>query len=232
MRSKTKSKLNKEGVLYVLNYTKRYINFLAFVISIFILIVLIIFDMINFKKYEKDKNKLLDENSIDIQSSYVELSKKVSDSVLNVNTDEEILEVTNERDMIENIDIYSTNVWRIKIPKLNLDAPITEGTSQEVLSRAVGHFEQTDKWKGNVALAGHNRGYSCNFFQDIKSLKKGDRIIYSTENGIREYKVVVNIVIKETDWTYIQNTKDNRITLITCEAGKYEYRRCIQAVET
>ena len=84
---------------------------------------------------------------------------------------------------------------------------------------------------GNVALAGHNRGYRCNFFQEIKNLKNGDIIIYSTEKGQRKYKVSLNKVIKETDWTYIQNTKDNRLTLITCEMNKKEYRRCVQAVE-
>lgn len=84
---------------------------------------------------------------------------------------------------------------------------------------------------GNVALAGHNRGYKCNFFQEIKNLKNGDIIIYSTEKGQRKYKVTLNKVIKETDWTYIQNTKDNRLTLITCEMNKKEYRRCVQAVE-
>ena len=84
---------------------------------------------------------------------------------------------------------------------------------------------------GHVALAGHNRGYRCNFFQEIKNLKNGDIIIYSTEKGQRKYKVSLNKVIKETDWTYIQNTKDNRLTLITCEMNKKEYRRCVQAVE-
>lgn len=232
----------------MLNYTKKYINFLAFAITILILIVLIIFDIFNFNKNNKHENntiKQINENSIDIQSAYIELSKVVLESSLNSDEKEvkvqevkleeeqenESVEETDDRNIIGNIDIYSTNMWRIKIPKLNLDAPITEGTSQEALRRTVGHFEQTDKWEGNVALAGHNRGYRCNFFQEIKTLKKGDKIIYFTEKGSREYKVVVNEVIKETDWKYIQDTEDNRITLITCEAGKKEYRRCIQAVE-
>ena len=104
-------------------------------------------------------------------------------------------------------------------------------TEAEDLRRTVGHFSGSAKWNGNVALAGHNRGYRCNFFQDIKTLKKGDVIIYCTQKGERKYQVVVNQLIKETDWKYIQNTKDNRITLITCEINKREYRRCIQAVE-
>ena len=82
-----------------------------------------------------------------------------------------------------------------------------------------------------MALAGHNRGYNCNFFQNLKKLEIGDKIIYHTEKGEREYKVVVNKIIKQTDWRYIQETEDNRITLITCVENMFEYRRCIQAVE-
>ena len=59
----------------------------------------------------------------------------------------------------------------------------------------------------------------------------GDSIFYHTEKGVREYKVVVNKIIYQTDWTYIQDTEDNRITLITCVENMFEYRRCVQAVE-
>ena len=52
-----------------------------------------------------------------------------------------------------------------------------------------------------------------------------------TTNGKKVYRVQTNKVIKETDWSYLENTKDNRITLITCEENRREYRRCIQAVE-
>jgi len=80
-------------------------------------------------------------------------------------------------------------------------------------------------------LAAHNRGYQCNFFQEIKTLKKGDEIIYTTTNGKKVYRVQTNKIIKETDWSYLKETDNNRITLITCEENRREYRRCVQAVE-
>lgn len=123
------------------------------------------------------------------------------------------------------------NMWRIQIPKLNLDAHIEESTTSDVLLRAVGHFEDTSSWNGNVCLAGHNRGYQCNFFQKIKNLKWGDEIIYCTKQGKKVYQVQINKIILETDWSYLEKTKDNRITLITCEENRGEYRRCIQAVQ-
>lgn len=138
----------------------------------------------------------------------------------------------------ENIEIdeavenqYKINEWRIFISKINLDAPILEGTTQEVLRRGVGHFTSTSKWDGNVVLAAHNRGYKYNFFQEIKRLKIGDIIEYQTEQGKRTYEVCGKEKIKETDLSILENTKENKLTLITCVENMPEYRFCIQAKE-
>lgn len=56
--------------------------------------------------------------------------------------------------------IIEEDIWQIEIPKINLLAPIAEGTSQEVMLEYVGHFENTDKWNGNIGLAAHNRRLS------------------------------------------------------------------------
>lgn len=121
--------------------------------------------------------------------------------------------------------------WKIIIPSIGLEAPIEEGTSSEVMDCYVGHFSVTSKWDGNVALAAHNRGYPVNYFANLKSLKKGEIVEYHMEGKIRKYKIEVITKIQDTDWTYLENTKDNRITLITCVENEPEYRRCIQAIE-
>ena len=214
----------------MLNYAKKYINLMALFITIVILAIATVYDISKIQRRTDNIKQGNVENCIQIENAYIEVSKKYQTDLLQKEA-ETVTEVEKETQKLASINIYSTNKWRIKIPKISLDAPITEGTSQESLRRTVGHFENTDIWKGNVALAGHNRGYRCNFFQDIKKLQNGDLIIYSTKKGIRKYKVVINKVIKETDWSYIEDTEDNRLTLITCEEGKREYRRCIQAVE-
>ena len=38
-------------------------------------------------------------------------------------------------------------------------------------------------------------------------------------------------IIKDTDWSYLQETKENKLTLITCVENEPKYRRCIQAIE-
>lgn len=126
---------------------------------------------------------------------------------------------------------FKEDVWQVEIPKINLVAPISEGTSQEVMLEFVGHFEDTSKWQGNVGLAAHNRGYPINYFSKIKELIKGDEIIYKTKYGIRTYKVELVTIIEDTDWSYLQETQENKITLITCVENKPSLRLCIQGIE-
>ena len=239
----------------MLNYSTKWINTVVICISIIVTIVLfIILDVIIInpnkanahkentmvshiymdKKYIKTTNR---ENVSAIKLNDVMLETMQIADIYENNTNVNNLENNIEENEVnieeqENIKKqYSNSKWRIEIPKIGLVAPIKDGTTQDILALAVGHFPESNTYKGNVALAGHNRGYNCNFFENIKELKPGDKIIYYTDKGKREYKVVLNKIIQQTDWTYIEDTSDNRVTLITCVENMYEYRRCVQAVE-
>ena len=108
---------------------------------------------------------------------------------------------------------------------------IAEGTDKEILDYFVGHFEESPKQLGNVCLAAHNRGYNVNYFADIKNLNIGDEIYYTFNNITKKYEVVLKTIIEETDWSNLKNTKENKITLITCVENEPEFRRCVQAIE-
>ena len=161
--------------------------------------------------------KCVDENNM---NELVEESenKKYSDSA-------------KQYDTLSKINIYRTNKWRIKIPVLGLDAPISQGTSSEELRRTVGHFEETSKSIGNIGLAAHNRGYEVNYFAQLKKLKQGDEIIYKYYDFEKTYTIVENVIIKDTDWSCLEEKGGNRITLITCVENEPEYRRCVQGIE-
>lgn len=120
------------------------------------------------------------------------------------------------------------NNWQIEIPKINLKAEIKDGTDYENLNKYVAHFEESSYIDGNICLAAHNRGYKVNYFQNIKKLQKGDKIIYKFKNVKRTYAVTENKIIKDTDVKEIENTKENIITLITCVENEPEKRRCIK----
>ena len=129
-----------------------------------------------------------------------------------------------------NLDFTNEN-WFLEIPKINLKANINFGTTEEIMNKFIGHFDTTEVWIGNVGLAAHNRGYPVNYFGRLKELQIGDEIIYTTVYGKRIYRVVILTIIEDTDWSYLQKTEENRLTLITCVENEPEYRRCIQAIE-
>lgn len=128
-------------------------------------------------------------------------------------------------------EITNEDIWQIEIPAIDLIAPITEGTSQEIMLEYVGHFENTSKYDGNIGLAAHNRGYPINYFSRLKELKTEDIIIYKTKLGTKTYAIKTIEIIEDTDWSYLQETNDNRITLITCVENRPSQRLCVQGTE-
>lgn len=121
--------------------------------------------------------------------------------------------------------------WRLVIPKINISAEIKEGTSGEVINNYVGHFGETPRDNGNIGLIAASAGYKENYFEKLAELVEGDVIIYIKGNLKKEYRVTSNLIIKETDWSYLSSTEDNRLTLITGILEEPEMRRCVQAVE-
>ena len=104
-------------------------------------------------------------------------------------------------------------------------------TNEETLSKYVGHFELTPKTQGNIVLAAHNRGYPINYFEKLKNLKGGEEIIYTYKEFTKIYVVNKNVKISDIDWSYLENSSENKITLITCIENEPAYRRCVQAIE-
>lgn len=131
----------------------------------------------------------------------------------------------------ENIPQAKLINWNLKIPKINLEAQIENGTSQEILNEYIGHFEETAYKTGNIGLAAHNRGYSVNYFNKIKNLKKGDIIIYQKDEYIAKYQVNNKKIIRDDNWNYLKQNGKNTITLITCVENKPALRLCIQAIK-
>ena len=121
--------------------------------------------------------------------------------------------------------------WYIEIKPINLKAPVAETTEMKVLNEFVGHFEETALTVGNIGLAGHNRGYENNYFEDLKNVKLDDEIKYVYKDYKKTYIVDTIEIIRNTDWSYLENTEKNKITLITCTENEPEFRLCVQATE-
>ena len=145
--------------------------------------------------------------------------------VYKANKDAESIQIGDNSDLddtpLENIeqDIihYDDEIGTLTIPDILLDnAPIRESVELSTLSETIGHFPSTSIYEGNVGLASHNSGSQGDFFKNLKKIKIGSEIFYQTNYGTKRYVVTTKEIINEEDWSYLQETEDNRITLITC----------------
>lgn len=191
-------------------------------ISVIVIICIILYLYIQYKN-KINKTKLL--NLAD---------NIVSENIVNSNSEENSQEIVIEEKevfSVEKIEEDNNILGKIKISKIGLEAPIKEGTSQDVLKESVGHFSNTSYWNGNVSLASHNRGSYAHYFENIDKLELGDEITYQTKLGTRIYIVDEIKQIPETDLSVLENTDKNTITLITCITNKPNLRLCVKATE-
>ncbi len=150
------------------------------------------------------------------------------ENIENIVTDKDYINVTYEKE--ENI--WNDDVLGILyIEKIGLNATVKEGSTTNILKEYIGHIEETSKYDGNIGLAAHNRQNKYSYFARINELEKGDIITYKTKFGTKDYKVYKKSVILETDWSILNEDGINKITLITCIAGKRNQRLCVQAIE-
>lgn len=128
----------------------------------------------------------------------------------------------------------SGKLGTLNIPDINLSVSIYETVTDEMeaMSRGLAHFNSTSSWDGNVGLCGHNWTESGNgaYFKDLHKVSKGDTVNYTTELGTRTYKVINIVTVDENDWSYLNRTDDNRITLVTCTFNDASKRLVVQGV--
>ena len=116
----------------------------------------------------------------------------------------------------------------ISIPKINYEGLVYEGTNIETLDKGIGHFENSPFLEGNVCLAGHNY---TGVWKYLYTLQNGDKITYTSFLGTKEYEVNKVVQVNATDWTLLEDTDDNILTLVTCVKNEPNLRFIVQAIE-
>ena len=151
--------------------------------------------------------------------------KNIRDSVIITDT---IFDNTDFPAEIREDDTIGT----LTIPSILLQkAPIKEGVELDTLAEAIGHFPSTNLLGGNIGLASHNGGDKSPYFKKLNKVKRGDDIYFESIYGTFKYTVETITIIDETDFSYLEQTEDNRLTLITCVRNQSEKRLCVQAVQ-
>ncbi|MFU0790128.1 class C sortase [Cerasibacillus sp. JNUCC 74] len=113
-------------------------------------------------------------------------------------------------------------IGSLEIPKIDLLLPIYHGTSEEVLSRGVGHLENsslpTGKPGTHSVLTAHRGLPSAELFRNLDDLTIGDQFYINVLNETFAYEVFdVDIVLPhQTEWLKMKNDEEI-VTLLTCE---------------
>jgi sortase A len=111
----------------------------------------------------------------------------------------------------------------LKIPRIDLNIVVVEGTDTESLKRGPGHYADTAfPWQdqGRVGIAGHRTTYLHPFY-DLNEMKQGDPIVLETEYGTFRY-VVTRMVITDATGilasgrSVLEQTERPTLVLTTC----------------
>ena len=122
---------------------------------------------------------------------------------------------------------------RLKIPALDVDVVVVEGTSASALRAGAGHYPKTPLpcEAGNVSIAGHRTTYGKPF-ANVDRLKTGDAIILETPIGSCTYEVDrAPFLTKPTDFSVVANDPaTSTLTLTTCHPkGSAKERLIVKA---
>jgi sortase A len=102
----------------------------------------------------------------------------------------------------------------LRIPALNLEVPVLEGTDEVTLNSGVGRIAGTSRPRqgGNMGIAGHRDG----FFRGLKDVRTGDAIELATTSGTDIYIVDQIRITNPADVSVLRPRAKRSLTLVTC----------------
>lgn len=109
----------------------------------------------------------------------------------------------------------------ISIDKIKVELPIYHGTSEDVLSKAVGHIEGSSLPVGGIGthsvLSAHRGLPSSLLFTNLDKLEIGDVFTITTLNRTLTYQVDKILIVSPKEITSLKIDKNNDyVTLVTC----------------
>lgn len=127
-------------------------------------------------------------------------------------------------------DVDSIGVLTIEKIGVSIQVYDSENTMED-MKKGASHYRSTSYWDGNIGMAAHIGNASYSYFERLRELRRGDVLEYETTLGTRQYKVESISTIADDDWSMLERTEANCLTLTTCIAGSETQRLCVRAVE-
>ncbi len=208
---------------------RRYITIAIFIAGLSVFLYPIVSNMFatqahqkTIKKYDEDIEKLDDSEIELVKDKAKEHNEKVKDEPI-----EFIDPFDNGTEEAGNSSYYdalnmSEAMGRLDIPKINVNIPIYHGSGEDVLSRGVGHMENSSLPIGGTGthsvLTAHRGLPTSKLFRDLDELEIGDEFYIDVIGETHAYRVhdIQTVLPNETDWLTIEEDKE-LTTLLTCE---------------
>ncbi|HSG12807.1 MAG TPA: class E sortase [Gaiellaceae bacterium] len=108
-------------------------------------------------------------------------------------------------------------IVRMRIPRLNLDAVVVNGTSTADLRRGPGRHLETfmPGERELVYIAGHRTTYGAPF-ADIDALKAGDTVLLELPYASFEYVVTRHRIVDDNDLSVLESQNHEQLVLQAC----------------
>lgn len=121
---------------------------------------------------------------------------------------------------------------RIRIPSINVDAPVVEGDDWEALKRGAGHHigSANPGQRGNCIISAHNDIYG-EIFRNLDEIELGDPVLVYTASQVYPYVVTQKRIIEPTDVSVMQPTSSPVLTLISCYPYGIDTHRIVVIAE-
>lgn len=109
-----------------------------------------------------------------------------------------------------NLERQETEIKKLEIPEWNFERFIKVGTVNQIDNSFATYLPGN---KNNIVIAGHDIPL---VFHQLQKIKIGMKVYIKKGNKMIEYIVVDKKSVKPTEVQYLEDTKDEQLTLITC----------------
>lgn len=144
--------------------------------------------------------------------------KEVEDTIQKIKQEREEFLQTGIISSVESSESDGENEYILRIPSIDSENVVTEGTSKEALKAALGHESDTvlPGEVGNCVIAGHRNYTFGKFFNRLEEVEIGDMIYIDTPTDTYSYRVYEIKTVKPEDVEILENTDQEILTLYTC----------------
>jgi sortase A len=121
------------------------------------------------------------------------------------------------RRVVRRMPLPGDAVARLRIPAIDVDEYVVEGTDTDHLRKGPGHYPDTPLpgQRGTVAIAGHRTTYGAPF-RHVDELDPGDDILVDTPSGRFAYRVERVRIVDPTALWVTKRVGHDRLVLTAC----------------